>query len=236
MIPNSQPSSQPSPALLNDLRSEVSAETAPLLQFILRHAGAITAVVVLLLAAIIGAGIWNWHTESASEDARNELTRIVLTKKGAERTQALAALAKDAPEQSRYAILVEQARSAAEDGDWAQAARAYGEAARLDSEGALGLAALLAQCGALMQTGTAEAASEALAVLQSLGGRVDPSAAPAILRMVAEAALAAGQNDVAATAFGKLAQSGDEEDRPYYAYRAASLGAAPAAADAQTSK
>lgn len=230
MIPNSQTNAQTTPPLLNDLRSEMSAETAPLLQFILRHAGAITAVVVLLLVAIVGTGIWNWHNQSANEDARSEMTRIVLTRKGAERTQALAALAKTAPEQSRYAILVEQARSAAEDADWTQAAQAYGEAARLDSEGSLGLVALLAQCGALMQAGTAEAASEALTVLQSLGSRVDPAAAPAVLRMVAEAALAAGQKDVAATAFGKLAQSGEEEDKTYYAYRAASLGAAPAPA------
>ena len=39
----------PESPLLRDLQSEVSAESAPLLQFMLRHAGVIAGVVVLLL-------------------------------------------------------------------------------------------------------------------------------------------------------------------------------------------
>ena len=43
-----------SPTLLNDLKAEVSAESAPLLQFIVRNSGLIVGVVVVLLVALVG--------------------------------------------------------------------------------------------------------------------------------------------------------------------------------------
>lgn len=221
-----------SPTLLNDLRAEVSAETAPLLLFLQRHAGLIAGVVGLFLLVLIGAGIWSWREEAAREDAQAELARISLSLKGEERTKALGELARTAPGGIRYAVLVAQAQSAAESQDWTQAAACYGEAARLDSEGALGQTALLAQCAALMHIGTPEGASEALAILQTLSGRVAASSRHALLRMQAEAALAAGRNDVAAAAFTALADSTDDaEEKAYCRARADSLGATSPKAD-----
>ena len=222
-----------SPTLLNDLRAEVSAETAPLLQFLQRHAGLIAGGVGLFLLVLIGAGIWSWRNEAALEDAQAELARISLSLKGEERTNALGKLAKDVPSGMRYAVLVAQAQSAAASQDWTLAASVYGEAARLDSEGALGQAALLAQCGALMRNGTPESASEALAILQALSGRVEAASQPALLRMQAEAALAAGRNDVAAAAFKALGEAAEDgEDKAYYLARAMRCEAKPAGADA----
>ena len=231
ILPKSDPT--PSPTLLTDLRSEVGAESAPLLQFILRHAGRIAVGVGLFVLVVVGAGIWNWRNEVAREEAQTELARLSLSLKGEERTKALGELAARAPEGIRFAVLTAQAQSAAESQDWTQAARLYGEAARLDSEGSLGQAALFAQCGALMNAGTPESASEALAVLQALTGRVSAARQDALLRMQAEAALAAGRTDVAVAAFDRLAQSEDKDDQAYYRFRADQLrdqGSAPAAA------
>lgn len=218
--PGSTPSS---PTLLTDLRAEVGAESAPLLQFILRHAALIACGVGLFVLVLVGAGIWNWRNETAREDAQAELARISLTLKGEERTKALGELAARAPEDVRFAVLAAQAQSAAESQDWTQAARIYGEAARLDSEGSLGQAALFAQCGALMNAGTPESASEALAVLQALTGRVEAARQGALLRMQAEAALAAGRTDVAVAVFSKLAEDGDQDDQAYYRFRVEQL-------------
>lgn len=219
----STPGSTPSPTLLTDLRAEVGAESAPLLRFILKHAGLIACGVGLLVLVLVGAGIWSWRNESAREEAQAELARLSLTLKGEERTRALGELAGRAPADVRFAVLAAQAQSAAESQDWTLAARLYGEAARLDSEGSLGQAALLAQCSALMNAGTPESASEALAVLQALTGRVEAARQGALLRMQAEAALAAGRTEVAAAAFDKLAEGGDKDDQAYYRYRAAQL-------------
>ncbi len=218
--PGSTPSS---PTLLTDLRAEVGAESAPLLQFILRHAALIACGVGLFVLVLVGAGIWNWRNETAREDAQAELARISLSLKGEERTKALGELAARAPEDVRFAVLAAQAQSAAESQDWTQAARIYGEAARLDSEGSLGQAALFAQCGALMNAGTPESASEALAVLQALTGRVEAARQGALLRMQAEAALAAGRTDVAVAVFSKLAEDGDQDDQAYYRFRVEQL-------------
>lgn len=226
----STPGSTPSSTLLTDLRAEVGAESAPLLQFILRHAGLIACGVGLFVLVLVGAGIWSWRSDAAKEEAQAELARLSLTLKGEERTKALGELAARVPADMRFAVLTAQAQNAAESQDWAQAARIYGEAARLDSEGSLGQAALFAQCGALMKAGTPESASEALAVLQALTGRVDAADKGVLLHMQAEAALAAGRTDVAAAVFDELAKSGDKDDQAYYRFRAAVLRGTDAAA------
>lgn len=226
----STPDPTPSHTLLTDLRAEVGAESAPLLQFILRHAGLIACGVGLLVLVLVGAGIWSWRNDAAREEAQAELARLSLSLKGEERTKALGELAARAPADIRFSVLSAQAQSAAESQDWAQAARIYGEAARQDSEGSLGQAALFAQCGALMNAGTPESASEALAVLQALTGRVDAGEKGVLLRMQAEAALAAGRTDVAAAAFEELAKGGDKDEEAYYRFRAAQLRGTDAAA------
>ena len=121
----STPGSTPSSTLLTDLRAEVGAESAPLLQFILRHAGLIACGVGLFVLVLVGAGIWSWRSDVAKEEAQAELARLSLTLKGEERTKALGELAARVPSDMRFAVLSAQAQSAAESQDWAQAARIF---------------------------------------------------------------------------------------------------------------
>ena len=85
-----------SPTLLNDLKAEVSAESAPLLQFIVRHSGLIVGVVVILLVALVGTAVWRWHQGGLQAEAQTELARIGIPAHKIDRVQAeLASLAAD---------------------------------------------------------------------------------------------------------------------------------------------
>lgn len=226
----------PSPALLQDLQAEVAAESAPLLQFILRNSAYITGVVVLLLVALGASALWNWHDTRQNEEARAELAQIVQSKQGEERTKALLALADKVPSASRLAVLMACGQSATEHKDYATAAEAFARVAKDDSEGALGQSASLSQAASLLNAGKA---AEALTLLQGLEGRIGADQRPVQLRlMLAEAALAAGNKDLAAATYQALSQEGQGMDGGYYRSRAEALGAAaaPASGEAKSGK
>ena len=61
MNPQKNQGEETSP-LFRDLQAEVSSESAPLLQFMLRHAGIIAGVVILFLLVLAGTGIWRWYS------------------------------------------------------------------------------------------------------------------------------------------------------------------------------
>ena len=184
-----------SPTLLNDLKAEVSAESAPLLQFIVRNSGLIVGVVVVLLVALVGTAVWRWHQGGLQAEAQTELARIGITMKGGDRLKALDDLAAKAPENMRYSIYLMQAEFAMQDQDYSRAEQAYATAAKLDADGAMGLMAALGQDGR------------------------------ATLRMLlGEAAEAAGKTDVAVAAYEALAASQPGLDGEFYRSRAEALG------------
>ena len=189
-------SEQANPTLLGDLRAEVSAESAPLLQFIVTNSKAIASVVLLLLIALAGTGIWRWHASSKAE-------------------------AESSPAEFRYSVLSALARSAAEAGDLDRAAAAYGKAAQLEKGQPMGLAAELAQAGVLLRAGKGE---EALKLLQSLESGMSEESRLELLPLVADAAEMAGKKDVAADAYGRLGKAYPGEDGSFYRARAAELG------------
>lgn len=105
MNPQKNQGEETSP-LFRDLQAEVSSESAPLLQFMLRHAGIIAGVVILFLLVLAGTGIWRWYSGGKNEDARQELARVSMTMQGQERLKALAALADKAPSDVRLSVLL----------------------------------------------------------------------------------------------------------------------------------
>lgn len=227
MNPQKNQGEETSP-LFRDLQAEVSSESAPLLQFMLRHAGIIAGVVILFLLVLAGTGIWRWYSGGKNEDARQELARVSMTMQGQERLKALAALADKAPSDVRLSVLLAWAQSALESGDAAVAAEVYAKAAKLDADGALGLAAALGEAGSLLKAGKN---AEALTLLQGLEARLPGENRSVQLRqMLAEAAARAGQKDLAAKTYQALAQEVNALDGEYFRVRAEAL--VPAAGSA----
>lgn len=208
---------------LRDIQAEVSAESAPLLQFITRYAGAIAGVVLILLLALGGMAVWNWYHTGKQEEARQELARINAQLKGKDRDAALSRLAADAPDSTKLFIYMSLGQSAQENGDPVLAADAYARAARLDGDGALGLTAALGSVGSLlMQNENAQA----LALLQELEARLPESRRSVQLRqMLAEAASRAGQTELAARTYRSLAEEVKTPEAAYFRARADALAA-----------
>ena len=227
MNPQKNQGEETSP-LFRDLQAEVSSESAPLLQFMLRHAGIIAGVVILFLLVLAGTGIWRWYSGGKNEDARQELARVSMTMQGQERLKALAALADKAPSDVRLSVLLAWAQSALESGDAAVAAEVYAKAAKLDADGALGMAAALGEAGSLLKAGKN---AEALTLLQGLEARLPGENRSVQLRqMLAEAAARAGQKDLAAKTYQALVQEVSGLDGDYFRVRAEAL--VPAAGSA----
>ena len=220
MNPQKNQGEETSP-LFRDLQAEVSSESAPLLQFMLRHAGIIAGVVILFLLVLAGTGIWRWYSGGKNEDARQELARVSMTMQGQERLKALAALADKAPSDVRLSVLLAWAQSALESGDAAVAAEVYAKAAKLDADGALGLAAALGEAGSLLKAGKN---AEALTLLQGLEARLPGENRCVQLRqLLAEAAARAGPQALAATTYQALAQEVNGLDGEYFRVRAEAL-------------
>ena len=218
--------------LLRDLQLEVSQESAPLLQFMLRHAGLIAGVLVLFLLVLIGTGIYNWHGDSRAEEARDALARTLIQNQGVDQVKALSQLAEGAPSSTRFAVYMALAHSALENGDYATAAQAYGKAAK-STDGAFSLSASLGEAGALLKAGKN---AEALTMLQGLQNTQPGAAnAPQLRQMMAEAAIAAGQNELAARTYLTLARETDGVNSGYLRARAAELDPKLAAAEAAPS-
>ena len=89
MNPQKNQGAEDSP-LLRDLQAEVSSESAPMLQFMLRHAGTIASIVVLFVLVLAGTGIWRWYSTSKNDEARQSLARIVLQTSGPAQVKELA--------------------------------------------------------------------------------------------------------------------------------------------------
>ena len=202
-----------SPTLLNDLKAEVSAESAPLLQFIVRNSGLIVGVVVVLLVALVGTAVWRWHQGGLQAEAQTELARIGITMKGGDRLKALDDLAAKAPENMRYSIYLMQAEFAMQDQDYSRAEQAYATAAKLDADGAMGLMAALGQAGALIKL---DRPADAVTLLQGLESRATEDGRATLQ--------AAGKTDVAVAAYEALAASQPGLDGEFYRSRAEALG------------
>lgn len=210
-----------SKSLLDNIQGEVSAENAPLLQFITRHASFIAGGVLLLLLTLGGLAVYNWYHGGKLAEARKELARINAQLHSKERTDALAKLAEGAPDATKLFIYMSLGQSAQENGDPILAADAYARAAKLDGDGALGLTAALGSVGSLLMQAKYV---EALALLQELEKKLPEAGNSVQLReMLAEAASRAGKLDLARQTYQKLADELKTPEAAYFRSRAEEL-------------
>ena len=238
MNPQKNQGAEDSP-LLRDLQAEVSSESAPMLQFMLRHAGTIASIVVLFVLVLAGTGIWRWYSTSKNDEARQSLARIVLQTSGPAQVKEHAALAEKAPSDVKFSAYLALGQSAMSNGDNATAADAFGKAAK-ESEGPLALIAGMNEAGAMLKAGKY---ADALALLQKLQAALPGEVtAPQLKQMMAEAAVAAGQTEQAARIYLALSREAQGLNSEYFRARATTLApkiveeeaaqtAAPAAPD-----
>lgn len=218
-----QQKNQDTGGLLGGIQDEVSPESAPLLQFITRYAGAIASIVLLLLLGLGGVAVWNWYHGTKQKEARQELARINAQLKGQDRDSALAKLAENAPESTRLFIYLSLGKSAQENGNPVLAAEAYAKAASLDGDGPLGLTAALGSAASLLMQAEY---NQALVLLQELEKKLpEAGKSTEVQQMLAEAAARAGKIALAAETYRKLGQEVRTPEGAYFRSRAEALDA-----------
>ncbi len=207
-------------SLLRDIQAEVSTESAPLMQFILRHGTTIAGFVILFVLVLAGTGLWRWYDNTRNADARQELARLSMQTAGTEQVKALTTLAETVPEKIRFAAWMTVGQSALRSNDAATAAAAFAKAAG-EHDGVLGLAASMDEAGALLKAGKS---AEALALLQKLLATL-PGEIPAgqLKQMAAEAAQTANQPEQAARLYLELAHGAQGLEADYFRARARTL-------------
>ena len=221
IIPQSPPPGrQDSTALLSELQSEVSTEAAPLLDFILKHAGKIAAVVALFALVLAGTAGYNWYASRAADQARLELARLVIATQGQDKVKALESFAADAPRAVSAAALLALGDAALEVKDYDKAAAAFGRLAEADKDGALGLLAAYNQGEVLNRAGKYV---EALAVFEKLENQIPEAARNTVRGVLAQTAVQAGRSERARTAFDALAASSAGPEAEYFRFRAQQL-------------
>lgn len=220
MNPQKNQGNQPQ-GLLDGIQSEVSAENAPLLEFITKYASYIAGGCLAILLILGGMGVWKWYHGGKQREAQEELARINLQLKGAEHDDALGKLAQNAPDSVKLSVYLSLGQSALENGNPVLAAEAYAKAADLDKDGALGTIAALGGAGSLLMQAKY---TQALALLQELEARA-PQITNSIQfqQMLAEAANKAGDYGVAQKTYQRLAEEVHTPEDAYYRDRADAL-------------
>jgi predicted negative regulator of RcsB-dependent stress response len=213
----------PPTGMLGEIQSEVSAEASPFLKFIITNFRIIIAVVAILLIAIIGAGIYQWHAASTRRAVEMELGAILSSPAPiTERISRLEAFIAKKPDNFRQGAWMELAILANDNKDYAKAAYAFGQAASIDPQKPLGVICAINQSDMLLRAGKAD---EALAVLQNME-KTTPKGMQAIIQeSLAVAAELAGNKDAAVKAYGRLMSEGILQKRSYYEARIALLQA-----------
>lgn len=220
-MPKNEQNSAENQTLLNEIGSEVSQESAPLLQFITQNGGKIAAVVLLfLLITGLSAG-WQWYQKKGNESYLEEMANLEGSLTGKDRNNAMNELVKRAPSALTTLANLTLGDICTKSGDNGLAAEAYAKAAQTDADGATGLMAALGQAQSLLRL---EKYAEALSLLESLEPRF--SSVPLVLRQLkAEAALRDGKTELASQIFAEMAKEASGDDAAYLISRSEALTA-----------
>lgn len=177
------------PSLLGEIQSEAAVEAAPLLTFIVSNMRVIVGVILLLLVATVGYGVWQWQNTKAVREAQIDLGRILVKDSGEARVKALQGFLPTAPAHMRGAILLELASSAVTADDFDSAVTAYKELASTQAGTALGMIAALNESSLLQRQNKP---AEALVVLETLLPTLPENLRPAVQEQIASTADQAG--------------------------------------------
>lgn len=221
------------PSLIRNVQEEVAVENRPFLEFITRNAKYIIAIVVALILALAGTGLYRYMQKSEQEKVQTQLARIQQQKPDAAQLKVLEDLAAGTPERLQPAVNAVLVQSALAQGKFEVAAAAYGRIARDAADKPLGFAALLGQAGSLCNAGKYD---EGITLLQSAIAKAPVNARGQINLMLAEAAARAGKYDLSAKTFDELAGGREGSEADYYRQRAADVRELEKQAKAEAAK
>lgn len=187
--------------LLGEIQSEVSGEAAPLLTFVVSNMKLIVGTILVLIAATLGYGVWQWQESQNTREAQVALGRILVREAGEARVKALREFATTAPADMRSAVLLELASSAVEAGDVPAAVQAFGELAAGQTDTALGMIAVFNQADLLLREGKAK---EALAALEQLQAKAPEALRGLVRQQMAATAEQAGETAKAMALYEEL--------------------------------
>lgn len=217
---------QESQEILNEIQAEVSTEAAPLLQFIIRHAGLIMTTLGLFALLLAGTASYRWYASLTVEKSQAELATLTMRAAGQEKYAALAQFVSTAPEEVRMAALLELASAAIAINNYDKAAEAFAMLQKSDTAKPLGNIAAFNEAQVLLRESKYDAA---LTVLETLNNNVSEENRTIVLSVLAEAAQAAGKNDRAIAAYEQLAASNTGPEAEFFRFRAQTLRATQAA-------
>ncbi len=218
------------PTLMANIQSEVSAESRPLLAFITKYARFLVGGIALLIVVLLGTAAYQYIQNSRQAETLDAMARIMARPADAKQIADLEALAAGGPESMRGAVAVALVESAVKQNNTDKAAQAYEIMAKARYDTPLGLTSAVAQAGELLKGGRY---AEGLAVLRAIEPRLTQESGQQVRMMMAEAAARAGEYELAAATFDKLAATAlDDLDKQYGAARARELRAMAAAGKA----
>lgn len=200
---------------LDGIQNEVSAESAPLLQFIVKYAGVIAGAVIVMLAVPGAMGIWNWHQDGRQKEIREQLAAINLAKDSTNES-AISKLAENAPDSLKQLVYMNLGQAAQKNGNFKLAEDTFKKAAEANRDNAFGFVAALANAASLLNRKQYDEAIEILTSLKNYAGENSIL----LQEMLAEAYAEAGKKEQAAKAYEWLAKEVKSSDADYFNARA----------------
>ena len=223
---------------LDAIKSDVSAEAAPALGFLHKHAKVITITVLAIVAVILLGLGYQWYQANRLDSQSAQLGAILAQKEGAERIAALESFLQKTPAEFKPAVYFEIAFTATGMQDYAKAAQAWKSGGDLlPANDPMLAVAGLGQASALNKEGKA---SEGVAVLEDLLAKInaDQSVTAFIKMELAALAEAAGQWEKSIATYEEIAASQEGEGKNFFTFRIKEIKArhgAGAPADSGTS-
>lgn len=219
-VPRNPVNPQESQVILNELQSEVSTEAAPLLQFILKHAGLIMTALGLCALLLAGGASYRWYAARSTAEAQNQLATLTMMAGSPEKVAALDQFVAQAPESVRLAAMLELANAALAVNNLDKATEAFAMLQKSDTAQPLGNIAALNEAQTLMRVGKFDAALE---VMEALSSTVSEENRTFINSILAETAQAAGKTARAITVYDQLAASATGPEADFFRFRAQTL-------------
>ena len=208
--------------LLDQMSSEVTAETSPLLQFLVKYARMIVIVLVACFAAAGGYGVYTWQAGKKVAEAQENLARVLIIRDDTARLAKLKEFAPTAPETMRRGVTLSIAHAAMQAKDYASAFTAWDELAR-DPKDDLYTTAMIGKAESLSLQ---DKSAEALAILEGMNVPADAEAYNLVNSLIVNIAEQAGNTAKAIEACEKLIAgmaTRSPEEAEYWRQKASSL-------------